>query len=463
MIRMQFSEGISAMKSLLLRTLLPGLLMLAAPAFAQTRQPLTLREALDQALQANPQIALAQANEREAEASVRLARTQWMPQLAFTEEITRGNDPVYAFGTRLRQRQFTQADFALNALNRPLPIGNFASRFTGQWQAFDSFRTQRQIRQAWLFRQSVHASSKSVDQQLILHVVAAYEQALYAQRQLEVAQGELKTAEALEAQAADHVKAGLAVDSDHMAAQVNTAARKQEKMAAEGALELAWVELREAMGAPDLPATPLAPIEARNFPSASLDEELAMAQKMRPDLTAATQARAAQFQAVGAARSSLGPRIAACGSWEADRASIASTGGHNWMAGAQITIDILPLARRAQLAHETAVLERADAQTALARQQIRLQVNQAHIQRKTTEQQLETAHLATAQAAESLRIVRNRYAAGLATITDLLRAEDAGRQAQSNYWGAVYQNAIAYAQLLFAQGTLSPDAAEVLQ
>ena len=67
------------------------------------------------------------------------------------------------------------------------------------------------------------------------------------------------------------------------------------------------------------------------------------------------------------------------------------------------------------------------------------------------------------QSAESLRILKNRYSAGLATITDLLRAEDAERQSQTNYWQAVYGSAVAYAQLLFAQGTLTPDAAEGLQ
>jgi outer membrane protein TolC len=67
------------------------------------------------------------------------------------------------------------------------------------------------------------------------------------------------------------------------------------------------------------------------------------------------------------------------------------------------------------------------------------------------------------QSAESLRILKNRYSAGLATITDLLRAEDAERQSQSNYWHAVYGNAMAYAEQLYATGTLTPDAAEELQ
>jgi outer membrane protein TolC len=67
------------------------------------------------------------------------------------------------------------------------------------------------------------------------------------------------------------------------------------------------------------------------------------------------------------------------------------------------------------------------------------------------------------QSAESLRILKNRYGAGLAAITDLLRAEDAERQSESSYWHAVYQSAMAYAELLYATGTLTPDAAEGLQ
>ena len=441
--------------------LLFPLCALASALAAQ--ETLTLRQAIDRALGSNPQAAIAKADEQDAVAAARLARTQLIPQLAFTEDISRGDDPVYAFGSRLRQRQFTQADFALNALNRPQPLGNFSTRFSGQWQAFDSFRTQKQIRRADLFRQSAGSAAKAADQQIVLRVTAAYQQLLYAQRQVEVAHGELKAAEALEAQAADHVKAGLAVQSDLMAAQVNSAARRQESIAAEGAVELAWEELRAAMGAPDFAATPLKPIERHDFPEISLEDELATAARMRPDLTAVNQAQQAQVQAVGAAKASFGPRVGAYGNWEEDRGSLTTAGGNNWVAGVQISVDILPFARRSQMARETAAQQRIDAQVAQARQQIRLQVSQAHIQRRTAALQLETARAATAQAAESLRIVQNRYRAGLATITELLRAEDAGRQAQANYWGAVYGNARAYAQLLFAQGTLTPDAAEELQ
>ena len=48
-------------------------------------------------------------------------------------------------------------------------------------------------------------------------------------------------------------------------------------------------------------------------------------------------------------------------------------------------------------------------------------------------------------------------------MTDLLRAEDAQRQSQNDYWRAAYGNTVAYAGLLYATGQLTPDSAENLQ
>jgi outer membrane protein len=439
------------------------ILLLMGSLAVVAQEPMTLHQAINEALGQSPQAAMARAGNQEAKSVASLARTQLLPQLNFTEDISRGDDPVYAFGSRLRQRQFTQADFALNALNRPQPIGNFSTRLSGSWMAFDSFKTQKEIRRADLFKASASSSAKATDQQIAFRVVGAYQSVLYAHREIDVAEHEQETAAALLASIDEHVKAGLAVESDRMSAQVNVAARKQELIAAQGDLELAWAALREAMGAPDLQASELKPIEPHIFPKLSLEQELATAAKTRPDLMALGQVQSAQASALGAARSDFGPRVSAYGNWEADRGSITSSGGNNWMAGVQISVDILPMGKRAQLVHESAAKQRVDAQLAASQQHVRLEVSQAHIHLKTAELSLETARAAMDQSAESLRILKNRYSAGLATITDLLRAEDAERQSQSNYWHGVYGNAMAYAELLYATGTLTPDAAEELQ
>ncbi|MGB6782996.1 MAG: TolC family protein [Terracidiphilus sp.] len=427
------------------------------------QEPLTLRQAIAQALGANPEARLARAGASEAKAGATLARTQLLPQFNFAEDISRGDDPVYVFGAKLRQQNFTQADFDVNALNRPLPVGNFETRVSGSWLAFDSFKTQRTIHGADLMRKSADSSARAVNQKIVFDVVEAYQAVLYAERLVAIAQHEQETAEALLDSVDDHVKAGLAVESDRMSAEVNVAARKQELIAAEGGLELAWAQLGVAMGAPDFEESTLAPIEAHEFPEDALNVELEAALKSRSDLTALGQAQGAQAAALSAARLDFGPRVNAYGNWEQDRGTFAGAGGNNWVAGVEVGIDLAPFSKRAQRAKEAAAKARVDAQVSAYQQQVRLEVTQAHIQRQTAEQSLETARAAVAQSAESLRILSNRYNAGLATITDLLRGEDAERQSQTNYWQAVYGNAVAYAQLLYAQGTLTPDAAEGLQ
>ena len=451
------------MISRLYRPLGLSLLLCIGASAANAQDPLTLREAVDQALGQSPQAAIARAGDQEAKSAATMARTQLLPHLNFTEDISRGDDPVYAFGTRLRQGQFTQADFALDALNHPEAIGNFSTRFSGSWTAFDSFKTQREIHSADLLRASASSSAKAVDQQIVLNVVGAYQSVLYAQREIDVAQHEQETASALLVSVDDHVKAGLAVESDRMSTQVNVAARKQELIAAQGDLDLAWAQLREAMGVPDLKASELKPIEPHTFEQLTLEDELGTAAKTRPDLTALTQAQSAQASGLRAAKSNFGPVVNTYGNWEEDRGSLGSSGGNNWVAGVQISVDILPIGKRAQLAQQTAAKQKIDAQLSASQQHVRLEVSQAHIHRRTAELSLETAQAALDQSAESLRILKNRYGAGLASITDLLRAEDAERQSQSSYWHAVYGNAMAYAELLYATGTLTPAAAEDLQ
>ena len=133
------------------------------------------------------------------------------------------------------------------------------------------------------------------------------------------------------------------------------------------------------------------------------------------------------------------------------------------MAGAQLNLDILPLGKRAHLEQARAAQAKAAAEERGQEQQIRLAVSRAFTGHATSERMVATAHAALDQSAEGLRILRNRYDAGLATMTDLLHAEDAQRQSQNSYWQAAYGNTVAYAALLYATGQLTPDTAETLQ
>lgn len=424
---------------------------------------LTLRQAIDRALDQNPQAAAAHADVQAAAAGASMVQAGLWPRLEFAEDLSRGNDPVYVFGTKLRQQRFAPSDFSPGSLNRPAPTGNFATRFSGKWMVFNWFETQQQLHGARLGVDSATSLAAATDQGIVFEVVEAYQSVLYAQRQLEVSRHEEQTAEAVVHNAQTRLKAGLAIDSDLLSAQVNLAARQQDRMAAEGSIETAWAEMEAAIGGAVHPRPQLQPMEAKIFPEGVLDEDIAKALVARPDLKALDEQTQAQTEAVKAARSDMFPQVSAYGSWETDRRTFAGEGGDNWVAGAQLNVDILPLAKRVHLEQARAAQQKAAAQRRTQEQQIRLAVSRAFTGHRTSERIVATARASMEQSAEGLWILRNRYDAGLATMTDLLHAEDAERQSQNSYWQAAYGNTVAYAALLYATGQLTPDTAETLQ
>lgn len=431
---------------------------------AQQSSPLTLREAVALSLEKNPDRKIAQADADSAHIASRLARTTLLPNLAFSEAATRGNDPVYAFGTRLRQQRFAQSDFALNNLNRPTPINDFTTRFSGNWLAFDSWHTQFEIRRADLLAKSASAAVTRSDQEIIYRTIAAYDSILFAMRQVEVAQHSVDTAKALQESSKNRVDAGLAVDADALAAAANLAERQQDLIAAEGRVQIAWAELEAATGMTiPLAQRQLQPLVERQFDAVSLVDAETLALKTRPDRQSLALQREAQNAAVQSAKSAFGPQISAFGSWETDRQTLAGSGGNNWVAGAELRIDILPAAKRENLAVAKIARSRASAVVASADQQIQLDVTRAYYEHQTAVQMLAVARATTAQTEESLRILKNRYEAGLATMTELLRAEDTQRQSSTNYWQAVFRNTLTYANLKLATGALTPTSVEDFQ
>lgn len=87
----------ATMRSYFRRARWLALLIGVASLGAAAQEPLTLRQAIQQALGSNPEAKLAGAETQQADANAPLARTQLLPQLNFTEDISCGDDPVYVF------------------------------------------------------------------------------------------------------------------------------------------------------------------------------------------------------------------------------------------------------------------------------------------------------------------------------------------------------------------------------
>ncbi len=441
------------------RNLLPFLLaaLVAAPIL-RAQQPLTLTDAVRRALDHSPERKIAQSDAAAAKVAARSARLPLLPTVGFDEAITRGDDPVYVFGSLLRQQRFTTADFALNSLNRPLPLNNFASRFSGNWLAFDSFQTELAMHSADHQARAAVAIASRADQQIAWRVASAYIGVLLAQREADLAAAQVKTALALADSASARVEAGTAVSADALSAATALAARREEQIAATGNLATAWAQLEQAIGAPipDAERT-LAPLaEDAEYTAPPLADSIAEALRSRLDRAALAEQLQSARTSVTAARAGFGPTVGAFGSWEQDRDAFTGNSGNNWLAGVQVHLDLFPAARRQQLEAAKIALTRTRAASDSADNQIRMEVTRTWYGHQTASQQRSVARAAVAQADESLRILRNRYDAGLATITDLLRAEDAERESQNAAAQAVAANASSWIDLQYAIGTLDP-------
>jgi outer membrane protein TolC len=425
---------------------------------------LSLPDAVNIALGKNPQRKAAAAEVALAGNQVRYARTGYLPQIGFLEGVSRGNDPVYAFGTRLRQQRFTSADFALNALNTPTPVSDYSTRFTGNWELFHSFQTVFATDQAREMHQAATQALGRADQQIIFGVVASYYGIALAQHKLETAQKALDTANAMLQLSQRLVGAGMAVSSDVMAAQAYEAARQQDVIQSQADLSIARTELETAMGqelSPDVVLT--STTSEAKFAPMSLDDADKQALTQRPDWKQLLAQVQATKNGVRVARSDFGPQLGVFGTWGLDSPHFTGGGGNNWVAGAEIHIDLFNAGKITGLDTAKIQATRMEAAKQSLQDQIRLQVRQAYYQHIAAEQMMQTAHSALAETEEDLRITRNRYDAGLATITDVLRAQDANRMGQMRYWQAVNSNAVSEAALELATGTLSPQSVVVTQ
>ncbi len=251
--------------------------------------------------------------------------------------------------------------------------------------------------------------------------------------------------------------------SDLLSAQVQLAQAKEDLLQAQNAVELAHAALNVAMGlSEDAASTIESGLKESNFEAGALAERQQHALKSRPDLREADLGveRAANGQRM--ARAEFLPKVNAFSSWEEDNQTLLARGGNNWTAGVSLNFNVFDGgSNRARLAAAHYRQSQAQAQVAQMAAAVKLQVREAYLNLTTAQQRVKVSRQAQSEAEESLRIIQNRYEAGLATITDLLQVETAHTSAQKNYLNALFDYRLSYAALELATGELAPDSPAV--
>jgi outer membrane protein TolC len=399
------------------------LLFLAATPLAA--QPLTIDAAIARALDANPDLAAAAAAEGEARHGLSAARAGWFPRLDLEEGWQRGDQPVFVFGSLLAQRRFTEANFAIEALNHPDPVSNHRAALTISQPIFDAGRTAAATRAATAGVTLARAGSGQARADIALAVTQAYAAALVADAGVRAADSAVAAAQEDASRAAARRDAGLATDADVLAIDVHLAQMRARRIAAASDADVSRATLNRLMHAPiDAPVQLAAPPP---LPDVTPDPaSLAVAaQTSRWDVQQAAARLDLARARAGAARAPFLPSVGLQGGYEwnggtwGDRAS-------SWVIGVRGQLSLsLAGTELASLRAARAAVTRAQAQRESAEAAARLDVRTATARLAAARARVEVASAAVAQARESARIIRDRFGSGMAAVTDVLRAANA--------------------------------------
>jgi outer membrane protein len=431
------------------------------PGAAQSARPgaptdaLTLPVAVDIALRTNPMIRATASGQELASAQIGEARASRYPLVQFSETFARSNNPVFVFGSLLEQGRFGPQNFDVNALNNPDSLSNFRTSMTFRFPIFDQRQSGTRINRAQIGRQQADLQAEFIKQQIRFEVLKAYYGMLVARGKKEAADEAATLAEADVKRSGDMFDTGLVVQSDLLAAEVQLAEFRQQQIQTQGDLTIAQAGLNTALGlSVDTPQKVAGELVDRRFNTVSQDASIRLAMEHRPELASARLAGQSAQEGVRGARGEFLPRLEVFGGFGMSAHNLTG-GSSDYTVGASATFNIFDAGRKSRLAQAHAAENIAGANQEHLANQIRFEVVRAYQQYVSASERLNVALRAVEQAREALRIVQERYQAGLTTITEVLRAENTFVRARMTLLSARYDHYVGYAALLHATGTLT--------
>ena len=439
---------------------LVGAWALAAAAQVQPPAPptaatltVTLQEAIAQARGGNALLKAARADVQAKEGQFKQARSYFIPNLVFTENYTRTNNPVYVFMGKLTQANFGMQDFYIPSLNNPEPLTNWQSKVELTFPLFTGGKISAAYRATKMGVDAAQSTSTFAEASLVKGVTEAFYGSLLAGKAVGVMQEALKTAQAHQQQVEAMYKEGLVLDSDLLRIRVFASDMAQQASARAADAQVARAYLAYAMGTENDVEPQGDFIPPEGVPP-TLQEAEQAALENRGDLKAMSLQAQQAGEGVKMAQADWWPQVGALASYEQDtQAWSPSAWGDNWLVGVQVKIPIFDGGSRSGRVLG-ARAQQTQAQQALLdlQQKIRVEVKSAWLKVRSATERVAVTTDSEAQARENQRIVALRYQEGMASITDLLDADTALTAASLSRSQAVHDEIVERARLTWAMG-----------
>jgi outer membrane protein TolC len=430
-----------------------GLVLCLRPVPVAAQDTLTLERAIQDVLSHNASLRAARAGAAEASEHVSEARAGWFPRISFTESWQRGDQPVFVFSSLLASRQFTAANFAIDALNHPDPTGFFRGSIGAEQLIFDGGRQRSAVDSAQLRSDMSKLAVDEAVASLVSAATQAYGRILTAEAAARAANAAVEfTAEDV-ARAERRRDAGMATDADVLALVAQVATMRQRGIDAQADAAVARAELNRLTGS-DINRDFLVsePLPGADLPEMALTAALTEADANRPELRRAEAAMKLAETEGKTARTALIPQVAAQAAFDLSGTSF-SDRESSWVVGGELRWNLsLGGAEMARSRAAANARIRAAAEADETRAAVHVEVVTAYRRLESARSRQAVGRTAVEQARERQRIIRDRFEAGMAGVTDVLQAASAVTDAEAQRVAAVVDAINSEAQLRRAIG-----------
>ena len=411
-----------------------------APLYAQ--DALTIEGAIRQAWTGMGGLQAGQALVDQAQAEAQATKGMELPTVSLGAGLTRTDEPMQVFGTRLDQARIAQSDFLPASLNHPDPITGFGASLTVTQPLYAGGRLEAARRAGAAMAEAEAHNQAFRRQQAALAVDQAYFGTQVARQGLAWAEDTLRQAQELERFVQARVDQGLLLRSEGERAKAFRAQSEAGVAEAQQRLGSARSALALLLGA-DPPEQLATAVDAGT-------EELPQGTGSRGDIEALQdQGEAARAQ-VDAARGAYKPDVGLNLTVGTARDSLAD--GGNWTTASVGVRWTFSFADSPRVEAARAAVRAADLGRKWQEQQAGRDAAEARRGLATARARMASAKVAL-EASESVRTMRQaRHREGLLPLVEVLDAEAALSGARTLLLDSQMQWRLSRAQLALALG-----------
>lgn len=412
------------------------------PLPLQTADPkaaniLTLDEAVRIALDTHPNIKAANERIGAQQAVVGQQMSAYYPIISFNNVY---RTSIQAGTTGTAANAF---DFFSSLANFNMTLYNFGKREGAVQAARDTL-------------DATGFNYKTTVDSVVLGVKQGYYGYLQARAIVQVRDETVKSRDLLVRQARAFYEVGTRARIDVARAESNLYTAQADLIAAQNAVQVAWVTFKNALGLRELAERPLAEEAIITTIPYTLDEAREIAYNSRPELKSFEAQRRAQDQTIAVARRGHLPDIIFDANY--GRRNTSQEGNTfplqpSWQAQLSLNVPIFDGFRTTNRVEETLrnyyLIKYQEEQQ---RQQVALDVEQAYLRLVELQERIKANEAAAKAAKENLDLATGRYQVGVGSIIEVTDAQTLYTDAQTTYIRALYDYKIADAQLIRAIG-----------